>query len=69
MRNDRFNHKNRSTQKNKRKVIKQVYRVKKDGRLNKNSDLTLDIKNPTIEKSSASSTIKMSPIMSMSQII
>jgi hypothetical protein len=56
MRNDRFNHKNRSTQKNKRKVIKQVYRVKKDGRLNKNSDLTLDIKNPTIEKSSASST-------------
>jgi hypothetical protein len=53
--NDHFNHKNRSTQKNKRKVIKQVYRVKKDGRLNKNSDLTLDIKKATIEKSSASS--------------
>jgi hypothetical protein len=28
----------------------------KDGRLNKNSDLTLDIEKPTIEKSSASST-------------
>jgi hypothetical protein len=56
MRNDRFDHKNRSTQKSKRKVIKQVYRVKKDGRLNKNSDLTLHIKKPTIEKSSASPT-------------
>ena len=32
--------KNRSVQKKKYKVIKQVYRVKKDGRLNKNSDLT-----------------------------
>jgi hypothetical protein len=37
-------------------VIKQVYRVKKDGRLNKNSDLTLDIEKLTIEKSLASST-------------
>jgi hypothetical protein len=53
--NDRFNHKNRSTQKNKCKEIKQVYRVKKDDGLNKNSDLTLDMKTPTIEKSSASS--------------
>jgi hypothetical protein len=61
MRNDRFDHKNRSTQKNKRKVIKQVYRVKKDGKLNKNSDLTLDIENPTIEKSSASSTDQIVP--------
>jgi hypothetical protein len=61
MRNDRFNHKNRSTQKNKCKVIKQVYRVKKDGRLNKNSDLTLDIEKPTIEKSSASSTDQVVP--------
>jgi hypothetical protein len=50
MRNDRFDHKNRSTQKNKRKVIKQVYRVKNDGRLSKNSDLTLDIEKPIIEK-------------------
>jgi hypothetical protein len=56
MRNNCFDHKNRSTQKNKCNVIKQVYRVKKDGRLNKNSDLTLDIEKPTIGKSSASST-------------
>jgi hypothetical protein len=61
MRNDRFNHKNRSTWKNKRKVIKLVYRVKNDGILNKNSDLTLDIKKPTIEKSSASSTNQIVP--------
>ena len=38
--NDHFNEKDRSIQKKKYKVIKQVYRVKKDGRLNKNSDLT-----------------------------
>jgi hypothetical protein len=61
MRNDHFNHKNRSTERDKRKVIKQVYRVKKDGRLNKNSDLTLDIEKPTIEKSSASSTDQIVP--------
>jgi hypothetical protein len=36
-------------------VIKQVYHDKKDGRLNKNSDLTLDIKNPIIDETSASS--------------
>jgi hypothetical protein len=42
-------------------VIKQVYRVKKDGRLNKDSDLTLDIEKPTIEKSSASSTDQIVP--------
>jgi hypothetical protein len=42
-------------------VIKQVYRVKKDGRLNKNSDLTLDLKKPTIEKSSTSSTNQIVP--------
>jgi hypothetical protein len=59
--NDRFNHKNRSAQKNKCKVIKQVYRVKKDSRLNKNSDLTLDIKKLTIEKSSASSSDQIVP--------
>jgi hypothetical protein len=49
-------------------VIKQVYRVKKDGRLNKNSDLTLDIEKLTIEKSSANSTDQVVPIMSMPQI-
>ena len=38
--NDRFNHKNRYVQKNTHKVTKQVYHVKKDGRLSKNSDLT-----------------------------
>ena len=37
-------------QKNTHKVTKQVYRVKKDGRLSKNSDLTQEIENPTIEK-------------------
>jgi hypothetical protein len=42
-------------------VIQQVYCVKKDGRLNKNSDLTLDIEKPTIEKSSASSTDQIVP--------
>jgi hypothetical protein len=45
-----FNHKNQSTQKNKRKVIKQVYCVKKDGILNKNSDLTLGIEKSNIEQ-------------------
>jgi hypothetical protein len=49
MRNDHFDHKNRSTEKNKRKVIKEVYHVKKDCRLNKNSNLTLDIKKSTIK--------------------
>jgi hypothetical protein len=42
-------------------VIKQVYHVKKDGRLNKKSDLTLDIEKPHIEKSSASSTDQIAP--------
>jgi hypothetical protein len=42
-------------------MIKQVYRVKKDGRLNKHSDLTLDIEKPNIEKSSASSTDQIVP--------
>ena len=60
MRNDRFDHKNQSAQKNKHKVIKQVYHVKKDGRLNKNSDLTLDIEKLNIE-SSASSTDQIVP--------
>jgi hypothetical protein len=59
--NDHFDQKNQPTCKTKRKVIKQVYRVKKDGRLNKNSDLTVDIEKPTIEKSSASSTDQVVP--------
>jgi hypothetical protein len=50
MHNDHFDQKNRSTQKNKCKVIKQVYHVKKDGRLNKNSDLTLDIEKPNTKE-------------------
>ena len=44
--NDRFNHKNRSVQKKKHKLTKQVYRVKKDGRLSRNSDLTQVIEKP-----------------------
>ena len=35
-------------------MIKQVYRVKKDNRLNKNSDLTLDKEKLTIEETLAS---------------
>jgi len=31
-------------------VIKQVYRVKKDGRLNENSDLTQDEEKPTVDE-------------------
>jgi hypothetical protein len=42
-------------------VIKQVYHVKKDGRLNKYSEMILDIEKPTIEKSSASSTDQVVP--------
>jgi len=48
-------------QKRKHKVIKQVYRVKKDGRLNKNSDLTKDKEKPTVEETSASSIEKIVP--------
>ena len=42
-------------QKNKHKVIKQVYRVKRDGRLNKNSDLTLDKEKLVVEEQSVNS--------------
>ena len=45
----------------KHKVIKQIYRVKKDGRLNKKSDLTQDKEKPTIEETSASSIDKIAP--------
>jgi len=48
-------------QKKKYKVIKQVYRVKKDGRLNKNSDLTLDKEKLVVEEQSDSSISKIVP--------
>jgi hypothetical protein len=67
--NDRFDLKNRSTQKNKCKVIKQVYRVKKDGRLNKNSDLTLDIENHILKNHQLVLLTELSPMINMSQII
>ena len=53
--NDRFHQRDRSMQKNKHKVIKQVYRVKRDGRLNKNSDLTLGKEKPVVEEQSVNS--------------
>ena len=59
--NGRFYPKNRPVQKKKHMVIKQVYRVKKDERLNKNSDLTQDKEKPTVEKTSASSIDKIAP--------
>ena len=43
------------------RVIKQVYHVKKDGRLNKNSDLTLDKEKPVVEEQSDSSISKIVP--------
>jgi hypothetical protein len=42
-------------------VIKQVYRVKKDGRLDKNLDLTQDKEKSTVEKTSASSVDQIVP--------
>ena len=59
--NDCFDEKDRSMQKKKYKVIKQVYRIKKDGRLNKNSDLTLDKEKPVVEEQSDSSISKTVP--------
>ena len=53
--NDRFHQRDRSMQKNKHKVIKQVYCVKRDGRLNKNSDLTLGKEKPVVEEQSVNS--------------
>ena len=47
--NDRFNHKNRSMHKKTHKMTKQVYRVKKDRRLGKNSDLIQKIEKSTVE--------------------
>jgi hypothetical protein len=57
----RFDPKNWPVQKRKHKVIKQVYHVKKDGRLNKSSDLTQDKEKPTFEETSASSIDKIVP--------
>ena len=48
-------------QKKKYKVIKQVYRVKKDGRLNNNLDLTHVKEKPTVEETSASSIDQIVP--------
>jgi len=59
--NGRFDPKNWPVQKKKHMVIKQVYRVKKDGRLNKNSDLTQDKEKPTVEETSASSVAQIIP--------
>ena len=42
-------------------MTKQVYRVKKDGRLSKNSDLTQRIDKPTVEETSASSIEQIAP--------
>ena len=42
-------------------MIKQVYRVKKDGWLNKNSDLTLDKEKPVVDEQSDSSISKIVP--------
>ena len=53
--NYHFHQRDRSMQKNKHKAIKEIYRVKRDGRLNKNSDLTLDKQKPIIEEQSDSS--------------
>ena len=50
-------------------MIKQVYRVKKDGRLNKNSDLTHVKEKPTVEEASASSIDQIDPIAILHQII
>ena len=58
---DRFDEKDRSIQKKKYKMVKQVYRVKKDGRLNKNSDLTLDKEKLIVEEQSDSSIDKIVP--------
>jgi len=59
--NGRFDPKNRHVQKRKYKVIKQVYYVKRDGRLNNNSDLTLNKEKPIVEEQSNSSIGKIVP--------
>ena len=59
--NDCFDEKDPYVRKTKYKVIKQVYHVKKDGRLNKNSDLTQDIEKPTVEETSTSFVAQIVP--------
>ena len=61
--NDHFDEKDRSIQKKKYKVIKQVYRVKKDRRLNINSDLTLDKKSRLLKSNRIDQLVKLSPMM------
>ena len=56
-------------QKKTNKVTKQFYRVKKDGRLSKNSDLTQRIEKSTVEEISASSIEQISQMLNMFQII
>jgi len=67
--NDRFHQRDQSMQKIKHKVIRQVYHVKRDGRLNKNSDLTHVKEKPTVEEASASSIDQIDPIAILHQII
>ena len=67
--NDRFDPKNRPVQKRKHKVIKQVYHVKKDRRLDKNSDLTLDKEKPLLKSNQIAQLVKLSPMMIMIQTI
>ena len=63
-----FDPKNRPVQK-KNKVIKQVYRVKKDGQLNKDSDLTLDKEKRLLKSNQIAQLVKLSPMMIMIQKI
>ena len=67
--NGRFDPKNRLVQKKKHMVIKQVYRVKKDGRLNKKSDLTQDKEKPTVEETSVTPIDQTVPVTILLQVI
>ena len=66
--NDRFHQRDRPIQKNKHKMIKQVCRVKRDGRLNKNSDLTQEIEKPTIEEISSTPIDQIVPNSNLASI-
>ena len=67
--NDRFDEKDRSIQEKKYKVIEQVYRVKKDVRLNKNSDLTQDKKSRPLKKYQLVLLLRLSPMETILQTI
>ena len=56
-------------QKKKHKVTKQVYRVKKDGRLGKNSDLTQRIEKRLLKKHRLVLLNKLPQMLNMFQII